>query len=73
MFGTSRTGSVYTSVHLHPVKLLMLAVAILMIGLAMISSDTLWAIPGIAVVLLGLWVGYIGVRQIVRALRTFFS
>jgi hypothetical protein len=73
MFGTRRTGNVYTSVPQHPFKILILAVAMLTIGFAMVGSATLWIIPGVLVLVLGFWVGCIGARQAWRALRIIFS
>lgn len=73
MFGTRQTGNVHTSVRQRPIKLLLMAVAMIAIGLSMVGSDTLWALPGIVVMFAGGWLLYVGGRQLVRAMRVFFS
>lgn len=73
MFGTRQTGNVHTSVRQRPIKLILMSVAMLVTGISMVGSDTLWALPGIAIMLAGGWMFYVGGRQLVRALRVFFS
>jgi len=74
MHGTRRTGPVYTSVRLHPVKLMMLGIALCMIGGGMLNGfNILTIIGGAAVILLGCWLIYVAIRQIIRGARTFLS
>lgn len=74
MFGTSQTGGTHTSVQLHPIKLLILAAAMMLVGITMIVVDKIWAVPiGLPLVLLGCRLAYIAVRQIARGVRTFLS
>lgn len=74
MFGTRRTGRIYTSVHLHPIKVVILGVTMLLVGFALAWGNTLWAIPiGIVLALLGGRLTYIGGRQALRGVWTFLS
>ena len=73
MFATRQIGGIYTSIRLHPIKLLILAAALLLIGVVMVWSCTPWAVAGILVVLLGARLAYIGIRQLTRGARTFLS
>lgn len=73
MHATRRTGHVYTSVRVHPVKLLILAAALMLMGGTMASDGALWVIAGIPVILAGMWLAYIALRQMARGARTFLS
>jgi hypothetical protein len=56
MFSSRRTGGVMTSVRLHPIKLLILGLALMLVGVAAMvaGADMLWAIPvGLIAVILG--------------------
>jgi hypothetical protein len=76
MFGSRQTRGGFVSVRLHPVKLLIIGLAMVLVGVVAMGdgSDVFWAIPiGILVTLMGCRLVYIGSRQIIRGLRTFFS
>lgn len=73
MFSTRRTGPVYTSVRVHPVKLLLLAAALMLMGGTIASNGALWVIAGAMVILAGMWLGYVALRQMARGARTFLS
>lgn len=74
MFGSRQTGAVFTSVRLHPIKLLIFGVVTLMVGLVMIVGDKLWGIPvGFVLALAGARLIFISGRQAIRGVRTFLS
>jgi hypothetical protein len=66
MFSTRQTGNVHTSVRQHPIKLMILGLAVVVMGIASFPF-------GVPLVLLGGWLLFVGGRQFGRAVKVFFS
>jgi hypothetical protein len=73
MFISRHEGAISTTVHAHPIKLLIFALALMLIAGAMIEADKLWPVAGAGALLIAALLSAVATRQIIRGVRAFFS